>query len=185
MIFGSSGCKCEVEMKIIMKYINKPWLIIFFLPIILLFSCAQTSTGIFKTWSFYTSNTPGNIPVDNRGKVIGKMHDTTHVIYFETKKDEEPKLLGASLKGNFYKLNFKKEVSNLVKVGNRLPDNKIVIVKAGNNRQLWKAEPGEIITSNTEQTKVKSLLIIVVEHEGRKASRHIKKHTELVPELHY
>ena len=98
------------------------------LSAILFFSCSQTSTGIYKTWSFYTSNTPGNIPVDDNGNVIGKMHDTTYIIYFETKK-EDPKLLGASFKGNFYKLNFYKEELKVVEVGNRLPDNKIVTIK--------------------------------------------------------
>ena len=157
----------------------------FILPAILFLSCSQTSTGIYKTWSFYKSNTPGTIPVGDDGRVIGKIHDTTYVIYFETKKNEEPKLLGASFKGNFYKLNLYKEEQEVVEVGNRLPDNKIVTLKAGNGRQLWKSELGAIITSNTEQTKVKSLLAIIVEHEGRKASRFIKKHTELVPELNY
>ena len=160
-------------------------LICLILLAMLFLSCSQTSTGIYKTWSFYKSNTPGTIPVDDNGNVIGKMHDTTYAIYFETRKDESPKLQGASFKGNFYKLNFSKEESGVVEVGNRLPDNKIVTVKAGSNRQLWKAELGEVITSNTEQTKIKSLLAIIVEHEGRKASRLIKKHTELVPELHY
>jgi hypothetical protein len=170
-----------------MKLFNKNIFIFtcLILSAILFLSCSQTSTGIYKTWSFYKSNTPGNIPVDDNGNVIGKKHDTTYVIYFETKKNEEPKLLGASFKGNFYKLNFYKEESSVVEVGNRLPDNKIVTLKAGSSRQLWKAELGNIITSNTEQTKIKSLLAIVVEHEGRKASRLIKKHTELVPELHY
>jgi len=170
-----------------MKLFNKNIFIFacLILSAMLFLSCSQTSTGIYKTWSFYKSNTPGTIPVGVDGRVIGKIHDTTYVIYFETKKNEEPKLLGASFKGNFYKLNLNKEVSNSVEVGNRLPDNKVVIVKAGNSRQLWKVELGTIITSNTEQTKVKPLLSFIVEHEGRKASRLIKKHTELVSELHY
>ena len=158
--------------------------IISFLALVLLSSCAQTTTGIYKTYSFYKINTPGTIPVDDNGNVIGRIHDTTYVIYFETRKDEEPKLLGASFNGNLYKLNLYKEGPE-VEVGNRLPDNKIVAVKAGNNRQLWKAELDGIITPNTEQTKTKSLLAIIVEYEGRKASRLIKKHTELVPELNY
>ena len=159
--------------------------IISLLILVFISACAQTTTGIYKTYSFYKINTPGTIPVDDNGNVIGKIHDTTYTIYFETKKDEEPKLLGASFKGNFYRLSFSKEEQNVVEVGNRLPDNKIVAIKAGSNRQLWKAELGGIITPNTEQTKTKSLLAIIVEYEGRKASRLIKKHTELVPELNY
>ena len=148
-------------------------------------SCSQTSTGIYKTYSFYKINTPGTIPVDDNGNAIGKIHDTTFVIYFETKKDEQPKLLGASFNGNFYKLNLFQQSSTRIEVGNRLPDNKPVVIKTGSNRQLWKTEIGAIINANTGQTKNKTLLAILVEYEGRKASRFIKKHTELVPELHY
>ena len=170
-----------------MKLFNKNIFIFtcLILSAILFLSCSQTRTGIYKTWSFYKSNTPGTIPVGVDGRVIGKIHDTTYVIYFETKKDEEPKLLGASFKGNFYRLSFYKEEKETIDVGNRLPDNKIVTLKAGSNRQLWKAELSEIITQNTEQIKTKSLLAIIVEYEGRRASRLIKKHTELIPELHY
>ena len=121
-----------------MKLFNKNIFIFtcLILSAILFLSCSQTSTGIYKTWSFYKSNTPGTIPVGVDGRVIGKIHDTSYVIYFETKKNDEPKLLGASFKGNFYKLNFSKEESSVVEVGNRLPDNKIVTLKAGSNRQL-------------------------------------------------
>ncbi len=148
-------------------------------------SCSQSSTGIYKTYSFYKINTPGTIPVDENGNEIGKVHDTTYVIYFETRKAAQPKLVGASFNGNFYKMNLFEEKENTIAIGNSLPDNKPVVLKTGSNRKLWKAELGMILKTATEPIKDKSILSIEVEHEGRKAIRVIKKHTELVPELHY
>ena len=160
-------------------------LIVVFVSAIFLVSCSQSSTGIYKTYSFYKINTPGTIPVDENGKEIGKVHDTTYVIYFETRKDVQPKLLGASFNGNFYKMNLFEEKGNIVEIGNSLKDNKPVILKTGSNRKLWKSELGVILKTTTEPIKDKSILSIEVEYKGRKAIRVIKKHTELVPELHY
>jgi hypothetical protein len=148
-------------------------------------SCSQMRTGIYKTWSFYKINTPGTIPVDDNGNVIGRIHDTSFVVYFETKKGEKPQIPGASVNGNHYKTIVTREETNEATPGNRLPDNKPVIIKAGSNRQLWKAELTDRVKINTVSAKNKSVLSLDVEYEGIKAARYIKKHTELVPELHY
>ena len=160
-------------------------LIVVFAFVMFFVSCSQSSTGIYKTYSFYKINTPGTIPVDENGNEIGKIHDTTYVIYFETRKDAQPKLVGASFNGNFYKMNLIEEKGNIVEIGNSLKDNKPVILKTGSNRKLWKSELGVILKTTTEPIKDKSILSIEVEYKGRKAIRVIKKHTELVPELHY
>jgi hypothetical protein len=159
--------------------------IVYFITGLLLASCSQTATGIYKTYSFYKVNTPGNIPVDENGRPIGKIHDTVHVVYFETAKKTKPHLTGFIIRGNYYKPILTRIDNNSEEAGTLLQTNKPIIVKGKVNNQLWKVEAGEKIDRPSDSKFKDDLIYLVVIYEGRNTLRIIKKHKELVPELHY
>ena len=152
---------------------------------LLLVSCSQTATGVYKTYSFYKINTPGTIPVDENGRPIGKIHDTVRVVYFETTKGVKPQLTGFIVNANYYKPVLTRIDNNSEEAGTLLQTNKPIIVKGKVYRQLWKVEAGDRIEGQSNSKIKKDLIYLVVEYEGRNAMRIIKKHKELVPELHY
>jgi hypothetical protein len=163
-----------------------PSSLLFIAAMLILFtSCSQSRTGIYKTYSFYKINTPGNIPVDDKGKPIGKIHDTTRVIYFESGKEISPLLRAVLVNGSYYKPLITKITGNAEEAGTLIETNKPVIVKGKANTQLWKVEPGiKIDTLSTSKLK-DDRVYLVVEFKGRNTMQVIKEHRELVPELRY
>jgi hypothetical protein len=69
---------------------------------IVLSSCSQTTTGIYKTASFYKINTPGTIPVDDNGNEIGKNRDTLREIYIVTKSEKTPEIIAVVINFQYY-----------------------------------------------------------------------------------
>jgi len=61
--------------------------------LVVLSSCSQTATGIYKTASYYKINTPGTIPVDDSGNEIGRNRDTIREIYIVTKSVKAPEII--------------------------------------------------------------------------------------------
>lgn len=153
--------------------------------LILFASCSSSRTGIFKTYSFYKINTPGTIPVDDNGKPIGRTHDTAHIIYFETAKGEIPKVTELIVNKNYYKPILTEIKNNSEEAGILLQTNKSIIIKSKDTRQLWKVERGNKIAEKPISDLKDELIYLSVIYEGRNAMRIIKKHHELVPELHY
>jgi|GEM_PF-2090370 hypothetical protein len=153
--------------------------------LILFTSCSQSRTGIYKTHSFYKINTPGNIPVDNNGKQIGKIHDTTRIIYFESEKETEPLLKAVIVNGIYYKPVITKIAGNSETAGTLVETNKPVIVNGKPGTQLWKVELGTRIDPLSSSKLKNDEVYLVVEFKDTNAMRIIKKHKELVPELQY
>ena len=159
---------------------------LFIAAILLVFtSCSQSRTGIYKTYSFYKINTPGNIPVDNNRKPIGKIHDTTHVVYFELRKETEAPLKAIVINGSYYKPVLTKIAGNSEKAGILVETNKPVIVNGKATTQLWKVEPGIKIDPLSNSKLKDDGIYLVVEFKGRSTMYVVKKHRELVPELRY
>ena len=158
-----------------------------FIPAVLLLfaSCSQSRAGIYKTYSFYKINMPGNIPVDDNGKPLTRIHDTTRIIYFESKKGVKPQVTAVIVNGNYYKPVLSEITSNTEEAGSLLETNKPVIIKARTNTQLWKVEPRNKIEALSNSKLKADLIYLVVENKGKRLKRAIESSKELVPDLHY
>ena len=158
-----------------------------FIAAILLFitSCSQSRTGIYRAYSFYKTNSPGNIAVDDNGKPIGRAHDTTRIIYFESKKGVKPQVKAVIVNGNYYKPVLSEITGNTEEAGSLLETNKPVIIKARSNTQLWKVGPGNKIEPLSNSKLKNDLIYLVVEYREKRSKRTIESSKELVPDLNY
>ncbi|TMI61540.1 MAG: hypothetical protein E6H07_18640 [Bacteroidetes bacterium] len=154
--------------------------------LVVLSSCSQTATGIYKTASYYKINTPGTIPVDDSGNEIGRNRDTIREIYIVTKSVKAPEIIAVVIDHHYYIPVISKIDSNKIYVGERLPDNQRVELNAGAGLSLWKITVGEAMRDLVIiKEKSPPSFYLYIKYKGKNRIHQIKNSVELVPELHY
>jgi hypothetical protein len=165
---------------------NRKFVVVLISVVIVLSSCSQTTTGIYKTASFYKINTPGTIPVDDNGNVITIKRDTLREIYIVTKSTKAPEIIAVVRNLQYYTPLVSKIDSNKIYVGEKLPDNQRVEFNAGPGYSLWKISVAEAMRDLVIiKEKSPPSFYLYIKYKGKNRIHKIKSSIELVPELHY